>query len=108
MTEASPPVVHTGLDLHNRILALAGRLEKEPRLALANVLAGEVLTQAAYVWGWKALDKVEADLMEKMQRWRKTSRLAALNKKAKRILDAIDTGKPLPKRRKANLQKRAA
>lgn len=106
MTDADPKS-HSGLDLCNRIEALAARLEKEPKHALANVLAAEALMQPAFKQGWNALDKIEADLMERMGRWRENARSRALGRRIERVLSAMDAGKTLPKRRKAKTRRAA-
>lgn len=79
-----------------RLDALAEKLEKKPRFALARVLAHEVVFMRHAFLSAARFDAVEADLLQEVGRWSDIARTRARTERLRTLLD----GKTKPRRRR--------
>ena len=99
--QAAPEPKKTSSDLYDRIQGLVAVLEKEPRFALAQVIAGDALARAFHFHGWEAVENAEADILKRVRDWRENARLRAFGRRVDRAIKQLESGAPKKRRRKA-------
>lgn len=95
-----------GLELHERMKPVVGWLEKQPRHALAYLLAQHTVMTRVFSpllpedQQESAFEEELARLRREVEEMRGISKLVASNRRGKRLLDRLDAGLPIGRPRR--------